>query len=408
MTPNQIRGFNYAPSTARNPVEFWRDYDPTLIEKELTYANRLDLNLARIFLSYACYEHDSETFLANVRHFIDTALSKGIKTQLVVFDACFCDIEPEYDIDHFMWLSNPGTINWDDDFYPQGEAYCKALLDAFGDHEGVYVWDVMNEPTSNINIWLTEGEEKEEQLGRVWGFVDHYMSFMKETCPAAKLTCGVADASEIEKMADKVDIITFHDYSPTRAKIKEKIALARKIAESKGKEFFCTEMCCTARSNPYDAVIGVFEEENVGFVIWELMIGSAMWKDIHGVVYPDGTVRDPSIAAALLGFFRNRNPETIIPTYTDKEHHSTKVIVEAKTLLREEFSPYGDYKEYIGRVLSCAETIANQLECAEAVPMNELPSVHILEMQKNCESIPEAKKALRELLEIIMKVVSIA
>lgn len=407
MNFNEVRGFNYAPSYARNPIEFWRDYNPQQIEKELEYARRLELNMARIFLSYVCFDHDQELFLSNVKHFIDTAASKGIKTMPVVFDACFCDIEPEYDIDHFMWLSNPGTINWDDDFYPEGEVYCKALLDAFGDNPNVILWDVMNEPTSNIAIWLSEGEEKQEQLERVWGFVNHYMGVMKEYHPTATLTCGVADASEIVELADKVDVITFHDYSKTRNEIKDKIKFAKGIAEEKGKQLLCTEMCCTARSNPYDVAISVFEEENVGFVIWELMIGQAMWKDIHGVVYPDGTVRDPSIAAALLGFFRNRNPETMIPTYTDKEHHSTKIIAEAKQLLIEEFSPYGDTPEYIGRVLACAEAIANQLECGELVPMFDMPSVRILELQKNCTSIPEAKKALRELLEIIMKAVNI-
>jgi hypothetical protein len=46
-------------------------------------------------------------------------------------------------------------------------------------------------------------------------------------------------------------------------------------------------------------------------LIWELMI-TRQWGTVHGVLYADGTVRDPSIVAALPGFFRNRGPEVML------------------------------------------------------------------------------------------------
>lgn len=55
------------------------------------------------------------------------------------------------------------------------------------------------------------------------------------------------------------------------------------------------------------------------------MIGASMWRDIHGVVYPDGTVRDPSIAAAIRGFFRKRTGEIVAPNI-DKEGNPTRTI----------------------------------------------------------------------------------
>jgi hypothetical protein len=49
----------------------------------------------------------------------------------------------------------------------------------------------------------------------------------------------------------------------------------------------------------------------MGWYLWELTI-THEWGDVHGVFYPDGTVRDPSIAAAILGFFRNRGPNVVL------------------------------------------------------------------------------------------------
>ena len=73
MDAQNVRGFNYLPSYARNSIEFWRDYDPAVIERELSYAKRLKLNLTRVFLSYVVYEQKPMQFLANLQHFVKTA-----------------------------------------------------------------------------------------------------------------------------------------------------------------------------------------------------------------------------------------------------------------------------------------------------------------------------------------------
>ena len=401
MKTKDIRGFNYVPSSARNSIEIWRDYDPALIEKELSYAKRLNLNLARVFLSYVVYEREPEQFLSNLQHFVRTAWSNGIYTMPVVWDACFDEVQPTYDADTFMWVSNPGTEQWGEDFYPKGEQYCHALVEAMRDEDGIYAWDVMNEPTSNISIWYAEGEEKQAREQRLWNFVKHFCDVMHKADNACKITCGVAEVAEIPHIAEKLDVISFHDYSQNRAAIKDTIGQAVAFGEKYGKPILCTEMGCLARSNPYDVCIELYDQHGVGFVIWDFVISQSMWKDIHGVVYPDGTVRDPSTAAALMGFFRNRS-SSAVDAYINKENHSIKIIAEAKALLCEEANPY-DAQAYIDRVLVCAETIANQLECGQLVPMSQLPSSKVLALQTSCTDIPPAKALLHELCETLMK-----
>lgn len=207
--------------------------------------------------------------------------------------------------------------------------------------------------------------------------------------------------AEIPNIAEKLDVISFHDYSPDRAAIRDTIGQAKAFGKHYDKPILCTEMGCVARSNPYDVCIELYDQLDVGFVIWDLVIGQSMWKDIHGVIYPDGSVRDPSIAAALLGFFRNRS-SSAITTFVNKENHSIKVIAGAKTLLSEEANPY-DAQEYIDRLLICAETIANQLESGELTPLHLPPSSRVLALQNNCTEIPPAKALLQEMCVTLMK-----
>jgi exonuclease VII small subunit len=90
------------------------------------------------------------------------------------------------------------------------------------------------------------------------------------------------------------------------------------------------------------------------------------WGTVHGLFYPDGTVRDPSIVAALLGFFRNRGAN-VVEEIPDRENHVTEAVENNKKWLADA-NP--DWR--VG--LDLAETCANLLEAAQLVPMHDLPT----------------------------------
>jgi hypothetical protein len=104
---------------------------------------------------------------------------------------------------------------------------------------------------------------------------------------------------------------------------------------------------------------------HVGWYIWELMI-TGNWGTVHGVFYPDGTVRDPSIVAALMGFFRNRGGE-VVEEVPDRENHVTDAVTKSKAWLAD---TNADWQAG----LDLAETSANLLEAAQLVPIHDLPS----------------------------------
>ena len=159
-----------------------------------------------------------------------------------------------------------------------------------------------------------------------------YMAKMfHELDPVTPVTIGATFAENMIEMGDAVDVLSFHDYSPTRAQIRANIAKAKQYAAKIGKPLVNSEIGCIARANPYDVALQEHMQAHVGWYIWELMI-TGNWGTVHGVFYPDGTVRDPSIAAALMGFFRNRGPD-VVEDVPDRENHLTEAVEKNKAWL---------------------------------------------------------------------------
>ena len=383
-----LRGFNYVPSTAVNDIAFWRDYDEALVEKELTFAQRLGLNSARPFLAYVVYEQDPKSFLARLRHFVTAAHDRGISVMPVIWDSCFDDTMPTYGSTENKWIPNPGVQRLRPDFWPAGEAYCRDLVQTLGAEPGLVMWDIMNEPM--ITSWVREdAPERGERIRTIWNFVHHFCGVMKGLDSAHPITVGVAHAAALAQVEDHVDVLSFHDYRPTRAAIRAHIDEGIRVAEACQNPIFISELACLARANPYDVTLEICHDVGIGWYLWELMIGESRWRDIHGVVYPDGTVRDPSIVAAIQGFFRRRGPGTILPA-VDKEGAATRVLSQAKEWLG---SVDGDYTKGVGLL----ETIVNLLEAGEHVPMSEPPSAKVLELA-DAEESPASRAELVRLL----------
>ena len=69
------------------------------------------------------------------------------------------------------------------------------------------------------------------------------------------VTIGVAYERNMETLADAVDVLSFHDYLPTRAAISNDIVRAKAFAAKSGKQVMDTETGCIARANPYDVTL---------------------------------------------------------------------------------------------------------------------------------------------------------
>jgi hypothetical protein len=121
-----------------------------------------------------------------------------------------------------------------------------------------------------------------------------------------------------------------------------------------------------------------YTKANVGFYMWELMI-TGQWGAVHGIFYPDGTVRDPSIAAAMMGIVRNRGDE-ILMEQPDREGRLTRTVNEGKAWLA---AGNGTYDEG----LRVAEVAANLLEAGQLVPMRDPPSRQVIRLHKEAQDM---------------------
>jgi hypothetical protein len=123
------------------------------------------------------------------------------------------------------------------------------------------------------------------------------------------------------------------------------------------------------------------------------MIVRRGWGVVHGVFYEDGTVRDPAIAAAMLGFFRNRG-RNILPAVPDREGWITRVVNNGNKWLEQTDASWNEG-------LDLAETAAHLLEAAELVPMREPPTREVDLMRQGQPDLPALRDLLREYIEML-------
>jgi hypothetical protein len=183
------------------------------------------------------------------------------------------------------------------------------------------------------------------------------------------VTIGWAFVDGMIECANLVDILQYHDYSPTRDLIRSNIERAKEFAAKVQKPLIDGEIGCLARANPYDVALQEHMKAKVGWYVWELMIVRQGWGRVHGVFYEDGSVRDPSIAAAIMGFFRKRTPD-ILPCVPDSEGWVTRTIDRGDKWLNDSSRTWEDG-------LDIAEIEANLLEAGELTAMRLPPTCEV-------------------------------
>jgi hypothetical protein len=344
LTPadlSTVRGANYRGAAATNTTDYWRHYSPSETERDLTYAERLKLNQLRVFVNYAAWQADKGAFRRNLRD-----LARACGRHHIGLMITFGDTQ--------SFISEDGGINRG---HIRGLA--RELVAAVGSEPALAFWDASNEPDYNAANAPRGQEQKRLEIARLTA------AFLHELDKKTPVTIGVAYERTMEALADSTDVLSFHDYLANRAAIASDIARAKAFAARSGKQVMDTEIGCIARANPYDVALEEHMKANVGWYIWELMI-TKRWGDVHGVFYPDGTVRDPAIPAAVLGLFRNR-ADGALPELVDREGWAGKAITNAQAWLD---SPSGSWESG----LDAAETLANLLESGQLTAMREPPT----------------------------------
>lgn len=364
---SRIRGFNYTPagvSAPRHHVDSWVKYDEQTTAFDMDLAKGLDLNQARVFVNYAAYTELGDELAERLRHFTRECHSRGIGVMPVV-----------------------GNGPWVTDTTRRAEArqWVEFLVDALSDEPGLAMWDVMNEPDYGAR-------GSAERLALNFDNCKFLSELFHELDPDTPVTIGMAFVWGMKAMADYVDVLQFHDYSYTRGAVRDTLRLAKEFAAQAGKPLINGELGCIARANPYDVVLEEYAGSDVGWYLWELMIVREGWGKVHGVFYEDGTVRDPSIPAAIMGYFRNRGD--ILPEVPDQEGLLTKTVNRLNALLAQPAPAWDE-------ALTQAEIAANLMESGQLVAMNVPPTWEVAQLREGEPDIAALRALLRKFVGIL-------
>jgi hypothetical protein len=343
-----IRGVNYGAMG-----------DPTVLERDLGYAKRLNLNSTRIWLSYERYEKDPQEYLTRLRHYIRVSHRLGFSTMPILWNGNGL---------------NPDTLKTA--FRARGDAYVKAVVEAIKDEPGLLMWDIMNEPFTNDYHDGAPAQQRQERKAEITEFVRYQLSYVRKLDPVNATTVGYTLASELEPTADLVDVLSFHDYTPLRSTVEEAYRIAGEVSKKFGKPMLNTETGCIARANPYDMVLEIAEKHQTGWYLFNLMIGG-YWGEVHGLFYPDGTIRDPASIAAIMGFYRNRDLNRIVKPAPNREGQAERALKAIEIALKDNQDAFQNSKTPTDKILDAAEWAAHLLEAAEMVPMHVPPTAQI-------------------------------
>ena len=347
-------------------VNYGMPKDDAITLRDLGYAKRLGVNSVRIWLSYRAYEERGAAYIQRLVDYVRTCHSVGVSVMPILFNGNGID---------------PAIL--EEDFLPRGEAFSKAVVEALKDEPGLIMYDIMNEPPCNDLILKAETEEiKQGWYAKIWKFVRHFCQYVKDLDPVNAITVGNWLAVDMESSADLVDVLSYHDYSPTLAGVRRAAELALSVGKKYDKPVINNETCCIARANPYDTVIQVMDELGIPWYVFNLMI-EGYWNDVHGIFYPDGTVRDPAIAAAMVGCFRCRDLDVIVPEKANREREVNKVLAKLDKLLSDSEADVFSYRGTKAEdLLEVCEHMANLLECAQLVPMQIPPTARVAGLRK--------------------------
>ena len=214
----------------------------------------------------------------------------------------------------------------------------------------------------------------------------------RELDPVTPVTIGFAFSANMIAMGEDQDVLSFHNYLATRGAIAADIVKAKEYAAKVNKPVIDTEMGCIARSNPYDVAIEEHMKAHVGWYIWELMITHS-WGTVHGVFHPDGTIRDPTIVAALLGMFRDRAADAM-PTAPDREGAVSRAVANNKRWLAD---ANGSWEAG----LNFAEISANLLEAGQLIAMIDPPTRTVDLLRKGAPDLPALRAAMEKFTAIL-------
>ncbi|KPV52121.1 hypothetical protein SE17_17335 [Kouleothrix aurantiaca] len=291
--PFQVYGIDYYPRVT--PWDrFWINYDPAEIDRDLTTIRALGLNTVRTFIPFEQFggAKPDPAMLDHLQDFLDRVDANGMKALPTLFDFR-TDYRP------LLW--------------PESDRHLEGMLTRFRDHRAILAWDMKNEPN---NDYGSNGAEV------VDAWLAHTARLAHQYDTNHLVTIGWLNPSAASNLANEVDFISYHFFSPAdelpagyaalRAAVPDKPILMSEFGLPTWNSWFFPHGHTEAEQASYyaDILRTMRATDSVGTAVWTLHDFSYVPKQVTagqpwrigpelqlGVLRADGTHKP---AAALL------------------------------------------------------------------------------------------------------------
>jgi len=150
-------GSNYTPAYAVNQVQFWHDFRPEVVEKELAAARQyFGISTLRVYMHNINFDEEKAVFLANLEKFLTICDKLEIRPGLVFFDDChredgiFLD-KPTTPIKGYhngRWAQCPQKRERNPENLEKFKPYVEEVVRAHRTDKRVLWWEIFNEPAA--------------------------------------------------------------------------------------------------------------------------------------------------------------------------------------------------------------------------------------------------------------------
>jgi len=277
-------GSNFLPSTAINQLEMWQaeTWDPVTIDREFGWAEKIGMNVMRVYLHDLAWKADAAGFKKRMNEFLAIADKHHISILFTIFDDCWnpdpvvgTQPAPKPGIHNSGWVRSPGlSVHNDSTQWVYLKTYVKDILQTFRNDKRIFLWDLYNEP-GNSGYDLRSLPLLKKVFEWAW-----------EVRPSQPLSCGVWYENKVlnKFQLEHSDAITFHNYNDASS-LKKQIEELQQL----GRPVICTEYMARTRNSKFQTHLPLFSQYKVAAINWGFVAGKSNTIYQWGTPVPDGS-----------------------------------------------------------------------------------------------------------------------
>lgn len=315
--PVDIRGALYLPSRDFNFYQMWKNYSPKIIERDLAYAARLNLNAIRTWVNYEFWLENRVAHRKAINHFLSVASKRNIRVLVSLFENV--GVNPSHknltntDPKTATPVRSPSlSVIRNQKQWAKPREFVQWFMDRYRDDTRLLAIEVMNEPG-----WRND----------VKRFAKDMFQVLLQNRGMIPLTVGATSLiNSVDYIDWGSDILQFHYNYPSSKKIfRDLLQDYHELRSKIDKPIWLTEWQKVASfgwSNStknvddwypnYASLAPLLREYNVDNFFWSLMVQPAYTVPmrqkgvLNGVFHEDGSVWSLKDARELKAMSDNR------------------------------------------------------------------------------------------------------